>query len=165
MSFPFPATHTHRDAVDPEVKLTVDNRFYPIVLAQIHGGWAEDTIDYYFLRWRNPLAEHAHSEGKAIIVIFDLTASKPPSAILRKRAGDYAQHDKDQVGFLKSIMIVTNPLIRGIITAINWLAGDVPIALVKSVPDALRMAVEQMAKSGIEHPKVDPDTYQFPPAE
>lgn len=162
MSLPFPDTHTYTDAKDPSVKVSYDNRFFPIVIAKPHKSWTDDSVRYFFTTWRQGLVDYAVQHKTAIVVIFDMRTSTVPAATTRKIAGDYAAGDKGTKGLLRTFMVVDNPMLRGVITAIIWLAGDVPVAFVGNFADAIKSALHELEKNGIPAPPIDAERYTFP---
>ena len=162
MSLPFPDTFTYRDANDPSVRISFDHRYFPILFAKPHKGWAEDAVRYYFEEWRPPLAEYAAARGMQIVIIFDMQSSEVPPATVRKKAGEFTASDSVTAGLLKSIVVVDNPMLRGVMTAIMWLAGEVPISFVRKLPEAIRSAIKELESRDIQAPDLDPDSYKFP---
>jgi hypothetical protein len=162
MSFPFPETHTYRDANDPSVLISFDNRYFPLVIAKPHKGWAEDAVRYYFETWRATLAAQAHKQGVGIVIILDIRSSTVPPATVRKTAGELTATDKNTKGLFRTLVVVDNPMLRGVITAIMWLAGDAPVSFVGTLPEGLKGAFREFEAKGVEHPQIDPATYTFP---
>lgn len=162
MSLPFPDTQTYTDRKEPAVKISFDNRHYPIVIAKPHRGWAEDAVRYYFEGWRNPIAAHAASEGKKVVIIFDMTTSTVPPATVRKTAGEFSSTDGTNKGLLRTLVVVDSPMLRGVITAIMWLAGDIPLSFAGTMSEAIERAIRELEQHSVAVPDINPDKYEFP---
>ena len=165
MPYPFDELQFFRDPKDRESYVTADNRHYPIVIFRPESIWSEGTVEYYFHKWRNPILDYAVSQGEKVVPMLDLTKSKTPPATLRKQAGDEASGDKEHPGLVKTVCVVTSPVLRGVMTALVWIAGteNVPIAFLSTYPEALRLALEELEMAGVSKlPDIDPDTYTFP---
>ena len=162
MIFPFPKTHTYQDRKDPDVLISFDNRHYPILFAKPHKGWADDAVRYFYEEWRSAIAEYAVADGKKLVVIFDMRSSTVPPATVRKTAGDYSTTDKTLGGLLRTFVVVDNPMLRGVVTAIMWLAGEIPMSFVGTMPEAIKRATRELEQSNVRPPDIDPETYVFP---
>lgn len=147
-----------------DASLVLDSRHFPVVIARPVGAFTESFVDHYYLKWRNPLAERASAEGKEIVVIFDFSQGKSPPATIRKRAGDYSKNDPQVKGLSTTVIVVNNPLLRGVITAMIWMAGsdNVKTAFAANIEDALTRGLNELSGAGHDLPDIDPKTYTCP---
>jgi hypothetical protein len=144
--------------------LTMDNNHYPIVFCDMNGAFTLKSVDFFFNTWRTPLAKYAHSRNEAIVTIMVLNNLRPPPATVRKAAGEYVKEDAHTPGLLCVNMVVTNPLMRGVITAIVWIAGseNTNVQYHPTIEAAIRSSNKSLEMAGFPTSKVDPATYKLP---
>lgn len=149
---------------DRESEVVQDRRFYPLILSDTTGIFTEGGVNFYFIQ-RNEVAEYAASRGEKIITILNVPNTlKPPPATVRKLAGEYAAKDASTPGLMETNIVVNNPLLRGVITAIVWIAGgeNTTVKYSPSLEQAIRMSLRTFEGQGITVPTIDPATYKFP---
>jgi hypothetical protein len=144
--------------------LTFDNTHYPIVFADMNGAPTLKGVDFIFNQWRTPLAKYAASRNEAMVTVMVLNRLRPPPATVRAAAGEYVKEDAHTPGLLCVNMVVTNPLMRGVITAIVWIAGseNTNVQYHPTVEAAIRSSNKSLETAGFPTSKVDPATYKLP---
>ncbi|PRQ09057.1 hypothetical protein [Enhygromyxa salina] len=163
MAIPFDDVITHED---DGCVLTMDNRYYPVVFCHMNGAFTLKSVEFFFGTWRAQLAKYAHSQNEAIVTILVLSSLRPPPATVRKAAGEYVKMDAHTPGLLCVNFVVTNPLMRGVITAIVWIAGseNTNAAYFPTIEDAVRASNKSLEAAGFPTSSLDPSTYQAPTA-
>jgi hypothetical protein len=161
MSLPVPDIMHHEDG---GCVLTIDNRLYPIIICDINGAFTLKSVEFFFQTWRGVLHNYAASRGEAVVTIIMLSDLRPPPATVRKAAGDYVAQDTSTPGFLCTNIVVTNPLMRGVITAIVWIAGseNTKADYFPTLEAAIKAASKSLESAGHTPPNVDFSTYAFP---
>jgi len=150
-----------------EMRVTFDDRYAPVIITLFKGRADLDTA-----RWTTEVQRQATldamANGHKIVNISDAThAERPPPQVRRywadtlKKAGPKALD-----GTLSSYVVIANPLMRGVMTAIGWLAEEV--RMVRSVPtlsEAIRRGLEDLDAAGVPRPEgLSPETYVPPSA-
>ncbi len=102
-----------------------------------------------------PIYERAYAAGKPVICISDARFASH-SAEQRKLWAEWTaetiEADKKQC-VLATVVMLDNPLLRGALTALNWLTPpQVPQAVVGDVTGALEAAREIAERHGVEVP-------------
>lgn len=141
-----------------------DYRYFPIIIMHIHGQPTETSIEFLFLNFRGRATEYAAKKNVAVTNIVKLTNMSPPSATVRKRAGDLAANDRTTPGLLSTNLIVSSPLVRGVLTAIAWVAGseNAPTTNARSMEHAIKNSLAALEVARIAPPDIDPETYALP---
>jgi hypothetical protein len=151
--------HTSEDGA---AKLILDGRYSPYVFMKFVGAPDVSMVKAYFdFRDRhNDYEQQAHQ--RAVIVINDITDGTAPPSTVRKMAGEFAAKDVER-GII-TIMIVTNPLLRGVMTAIVWIAGSDNLKLMyaNTLEKGVHMARELFESRGLNPVPEVPPNYNFP---
>lgn len=98
-----------------------------------------------------------------MIMLHQIDDMEPLPPLVRKALTKKAEDDpKIQAGKFFSIMVVSNPLIRGTLTAVSWMAGDrFPMDFVSDMDAGLKRAAVLQAKK--DTPVADfAGEYKFP---
>jgi hypothetical protein len=142
-----------------------DYRHYPIAIMHVIGQPGESSMDFLFVTWRGKITQHAFEEKKGVAVIVNLSQMIPPTATVRKRAGERAANDRATPGLVSTNLIVTSALLRGILTAVSWVAGNenAPTTHARSMEDAIANSLQALEKAGIKGPALEPTGYVMPP--
>lgn len=123
---------------DKGSELLLDDALRPILISTWIGPATLDLVDEFY-RWCDGQVAKAKRRGYPVILISDATLAGRPNADVRK-AFAAAKFDVD-VPF-KSIVIINNKIIRGAMTAIGWLLGDMSGTInCRSLAEALPIAV------------------------
>lgn len=161
MGLPVDDIMTHED---DGCVLNMDNRYYPIVFCTFTGAFTLKTVEFFFQKWRIPLTNYAASRKEAIVTVLVLSNLRPPPATVRKAAAEYVAHDASTPGLLYVHMVVSNPLVRGVITAIVWIAGseNTRVEYHSTLEAAIRASNKNLEAAGYPPAKIDPATYTLP---
>jgi hypothetical protein len=139
-----------------------DLRYFPLVITWWEGVATEELITAYYT-WRMPLQKYAAANKTKVVAIHELTNVGAPNATTRKLTSDYASKDDSDPGFLWNVNVGMNALVRGTITAMNWLTGGkIPMTFVAGMTEGLDLALSRLSAAGLNPPDLDPKTYKFP---
>lgn len=150
---------------DEGCKVTTDNRHYPIVFCNIDGAFTLAVVDFFFREWRKKLTDFAEGRRQAIVTIVCMTALQPPPATVRKAAGEWVATDASTKGLVGTCIVVSNPLLRGVITALVWIAGseNTTVFYHATIEAGIRGAISMLESAGHTPPILDPTDYALPP--
>lgn len=142
----------------------MDDRHYPILIVTWIGEATVPLVRTY-QQWQTAQAERARASGIKLVSLTDGSRATRPGANVRKAFadGEIPGHDI----MIKSVVVVTNPLIRGAITAVRWLMGESfgDVELVESNAIAIERCLETLDQHGIARPsRLSPTTYEPPAA-
>lgn len=140
-----------------------DYRYFPITIMHVQGQPSEAAMDFLFLTWRQQAIDHALENGLKIANIVKMTQMSPPSATARKRAGEHASKDASNPGLLCTNLVVSSALVRGVLTAISWVAGtdNAPTTHARSIEHALKNSCRAFEQAGMQPPEIE--SYTPPP--
>lgn len=138
---------------------TIDSRNFPIVTVW----WGAITTPKLFdLMWEYRDAELVERAPVMVIMsgINDITEL---TAVNRKYLADKGKFDpRLQSGEILPIMVVSNPIMRGFLTAVTWMAGDkFPMQFVSTLEAGYTLARKLLQQRDSEVPEVDPTSYKF----
>jgi hypothetical protein len=82
-------------------------------------------------------------------LVIDARRSRFPGAVVRRMLAEYQRDHEDE--FRRYVVadanVVSSPMLRGVVTAVNWLAPPThPVRTFESVGEALVWAREQLAR-------------------
>ncbi|NVB39808.1 hypothetical protein G6O69_18335 [Pseudenhygromyxa sp. WMMC2535] len=92
----------------------------------------------------------------------------PPPSTVRKYLAESLKNDTENPGLLGSVTVVPNALMRGVMTAVLWVAGKERSGISESkadVPAAWGDAVKAWEAMGLQPPDFDPTTWSLPKEE
>lgn len=145
--------------LDTDAEVVIDLRFMPIVISTWMGT-PTIALANAFCEWLAVFqAEHAKL-GTRLVFVSDAALAGRPGGEVRKRFA--AADTPDSV--LDSLVVVTNPAVRGAATAIRWMAGErMKMNFASDLPSALIRALGLLARHGIEIPRaLRADRYELP---
>lgn len=144
--------------VEPEGYTTFDSRYFPICMGRIVGEvtpilW--DRLFEYRRTHMDPFGVFAY-----LVFINEMTALP---ATTRKHLADQMEVDVHIAGHVRVYPIVTNPLLRGVLTAVIWITGKekFPATFSSTFEEAIKQAESWLHSRGLEPPKVPAD-YDLP---
>ena len=152
--------------IDPQngCNLIWDDRYFPIMVSITQGMPTLAVMEVIYSN-RNDLCTYAKGRGMKTIHIADVSQAGSPDAMTRKKITELGKVSDQPFldTHLATVLVVTNPLIRGVIAAVSWLAGDavVPNISMPSFDSALKKVDELYRKEGRETPAFPAD-YQVP---
>jgi hypothetical protein len=149
---------------EADAELIWDSRYFPLLISRTHKQTTPGLMKFLAEK-RNICCEYAKSTGTRTIHISDVSTSQTPDAVSRKIISDIMKEaDKPYLDVhLGTVVILLNPLMRGVVTAVAWMAGSdsTPLYSAASMDDAFTQCRKAYGKTGIEPPEF-PVKYQFP---
>jgi hypothetical protein len=149
---------------DGTAKLILDGRYSPYVLHKFTGAPDMTLMKTYF-DFRDRHHEYEQKvNGRAAILIVDITDASAPPSTVRKFAGELASNDVKR-GLL-TVLVVTNPLLRGVMTAIVWIAGsdNLKLEYANNLNKGVQIARGMFESRGLDPVPEMPLDYDFPKA-
>lgn len=142
-----------------------DDTHCPVFLASSRGNWDYEQVLQWYTN-RNLQYDYAIAKGKKVYLISDISLLNAPDAVLRKQLSEMGQKfDTPYKGtWLGQTFIMTNPILRGIVTAVNWLSPN-GFAVPTTTASTMALAIVEMQKAykrAGEEPPDFPREYQFP---
>lgn len=135
--------------VDGDAEVVLDDSLSPILIATWFGSPTAKTIDA-FHAWADERIADARSRGEHLVLINDSTDSGRPDADARRK---FTAHDFDTNVLIAVPTVITNPLIRGAMTAVGWMIGEKMkrVTTWRTMPDAFDHARTALREAG-SHP-------------
>lgn len=101
---------------------TLDARALPLLIATWRGSASVDLVDQYFDAQLEVMQE-LDSRGERCVLLTMADQAGRPSALARQRIVDRTQSVREMIErvIVGNAIVITNPLIRGAMTAIGWL--------------------------------------------
>lgn len=145
-----------------ESSITLDGCAYPLLIVNTVGELDIEVYDQFF-ECRTQWTDYAASRKEKIAVITISDSMKPPSAVVRKHIAEKVKNDVSIEGLLTVFMVVPNPVLRGVVTAVLWVSGSSEkVKNVGSLVDAVRLANRALSEAGFNPPAFDADSYVPP---
>jgi hypothetical protein len=145
---------------DRSSHIVMDGRYSPYLLFKAVGTPDLKAMKGYF-EFRDRYHDvELKTNNRGAIAIVDITATGAPPSTVRKAIGEMASNDVERG--VSSIMVVTNPLLRGVMTAIVWVAGgdNLRLEYAPSLTAAIEMARKLFESRGFD--TEPPKNYEFP---
>lgn len=140
------------------MSIEVDTASFPLVYFRFTG---ETTMEdaRVMMQQQDELLTRAAAEGVRLFVISDNTATTKTSPEVRKYLGDAARSVSDQYHqhLASFVIIASNMLVRGAITAIGWVAPE-RIKRVKAAKDfeeAVAIMRQKAEEAGLAFPEAE----------
>lgn len=150
---------------DNEGALAVDHRSHPVFITTWHGAASVKLVDRYF-RWSDAMVAAAMAAEQRLIQITDLSQARCPRGIVQKRMFEHARTDPASEVTLVSFVVLDDPRLRGLITALRWAsrARRAPeIVIVDSMTEAIEQSLVRLRSERIPAPPgLDPIRYRAP---
>lgn len=129
---------------------SLDSRYLPLIICTWTGAPTLEIMNFFFER-RKAHFDRALAAGTKIIQISDLSNMATPPATTRQYIGEQGKILDVHDGFLSYVVVVPNAVIRGVITAMKWIAGDdvKPVEFSPSIEDAFKRAAKAFESAGI----------------
>lgn len=158
-------SHPLQTAIDGEASVTIDDALWPILIATWFGRPTEHLVDQYFEN-HEVFLQRARDERTRIVLITDTFATERPSPMARKRIIDRTEAQPADVRALtiESLIVIENPVIRGVVTALAWVYPKMAESKnVGSLALALEGSIDALRNAGIAAPKhLVPSAYRRP---
>jgi hypothetical protein len=143
----------------------LDSRSHPVMISSWYGAPSVKLVDEFY-RWSDRRAAAAMAAEQQLIRIADLSNARPPSGHARKRAFEHTRNDLVTEVTLALIVVVDDPTLRGVVTAMRWLGGgrrELDIVVVTRMASAIELSLERLRKERIPAPAgLDPFHYEPP---
>jgi hypothetical protein len=151
--------------VDGGASLVVDLRYFPLCIFIWHGNSTLVLVEEY-IKTRAACDTRARAEKTKLIVVTDLANAGAPPATVRKAIAEGAAILDKSEAMHSYVTCVPNSLLRGVVTALQWVAGEQskPNKNVASMMLGIRHALQEYETMGLKVPDVDPNAYAPPPA-
>ena len=148
---------------DGDSSLTLDDRFFPILITRWSGKPTLALAETYF-RWHDLMLDRAAFEETKVVHVTDANGAKQPEASVRKFLADSAAARSNVADLaLRSYVTLESKLVRGVLTVIGWVMGEAkskPV-MTASLEEALTQALGDLDASKIARPRgLDPQAYQ-----
>lgn len=148
-----------------EARVTFDDRFLPVLIVTFEGANTVEASEWFGARYVEVL-ERAHARSEKVVSISDASRAERPGPEVRRFYAEWMatipQHLQDTT--LGSIAVITNPLMRGAMTAIGWINEEVRnVESVASLEDGIRLALEKLDSVQAARPDgLQPAEYRAP---
>lgn len=144
--------------------VVIDDRYLPAIVTTFFGEVSLEAATWHGEQHR-ALVEAQARRGARIITITDSSHTKPPPAEVRKYWADYTKGLPPPIkeATLAAFVVITNPIIRGVMTALSWLNPELrTVELYDTVEVALRVANERLTAARQSAPP-SVNRYYLPP--
>lgn len=129
--------------------VSVDASTWPLVVVTFRGAPSDDDLLDMFSEY-----ERCYARAEPFHVINDgLGILSAPNAAQRKLIADRAREHvpMSRQWVVGSATVVANPVMRGVVTALNWLTAPAyKHTICATLPEAVRVAVAALAERGIQ---------------
>ena len=135
---------------DDDAELVLDDRLSPILIATWFGSATAQTVQAFEV-WLDERIAEARARGERLTLINDSIDADRPKPEARRR---FTEHEFDSEVLIALPAVITNPLVRGAITAIGWVLGDKMKAVSSwaSLPEAFEFARGALRDAGARPP-------------
>ena len=149
----------------PGGSIVLDDRYEPIVIATWFGAPDSDAIRRFFA-WNDAVIDRARLRG-GYVLISDSNEAKRPAPLERRLISELtlAMPEDAKVLNVGNYVVLNNPLIRGALTAMQWLSPSPwAITTVGSCADAITRSLEDLKRAKLSAPDgLDAAEYRAPP--
>jgi hypothetical protein len=129
----------------------LEAKYFPLVLLYLGGsGRTPEELRGALARFRE-VHQRAWTEGRRWILV--AATDTLPDAVERKiiaeESNKFAKHDV--AGCVATVLVISNSLIRSLVTAISWMTRNIsPFAVAPTSSEAVDVAVERLRAAGID---------------
>ena len=152
------------EGTDDDV-IVMDDTYFPVVVATWFGAPSEKAVRIYF-EWAREMVARATREGARIVNITDAGPAKTPDAAVRRLIADLTKALEAAGGndeAMMSYVVVENAVIRGVMTALGWLHGNLKAHHVSTCAEALEAGIRELARARMPLPKgLEPAKWRRP---
>jgi hypothetical protein len=150
----------------PRGSIVCDETHWPVVIITWIGRADADSVRKFFA-WNRSVLPRADKAG-GYVMITDASAAARPDADVRRLVAELNDELPPEARDLSigNYVVITNPLIRGAMTAMQWVSRSEWQAIqVSSMHEAIRRSFIELDKAGKLRPRsLDPDRYVPPTA-
>lgn len=139
--------------------VSVDSTHFPIIPMWWAGVLSERLFDRLWDYRNEALMGHV----PFIVLVHDIDDVKPMDAKLRKYLADKGETDPEiQAKKVTSIILVTSPVMRGVMTAVKWIAGEkFPLEITGNFETGFKFARKLLEERNYMNASI-PQGYTFP---
>lgn len=143
--------------------IVLDGRLDGIYVVTWFGHANPEIVDNYF-DWFGAIAEQRLRARAPFVLISDALDAARPSPKVRAQVAARSDALPDFKALnVGNYLVVGSTLIRGAITAMQWLSRKAWISVVvASTQDALRRGLADLERAGVAPPRLDPACYERP---
>jgi hypothetical protein len=138
--------------VEGNAGFVVDDSQPPIYIASWFGEVPASIVKQFF-DWQAGIYAAAKAAKKAVAIVVDVTYASRPGPKARAEMVelvDAADHEMYQSGFITNYVCIGNPLVRGAMTAMQWLSRKPwPMNMVSSVQDGIEKSIVFLRQRGV----------------
>jgi hypothetical protein len=131
-----------------------DDTFFPILISTWFGSPTETLVRSYY-RWLHEQLDRSKRERLPLIIVTDSGPAGVPSAEVRRLIADLTL-EWDKAGATEarvgSYVVIENALMRGVITTLNWLHGNLQSENVATCERALTLALNDLSRRRVPAP-------------
>jgi hypothetical protein len=136
------------DGTDGDV-IAMDDTYFPVLVATWMGAPTEKSVRAYF-QWLGEMLARARREGTPLVNVTDAGPAKTPGPDVRRLISELTKAWEATGADAKAVtayVVVDNALIRGVLTALGWLHGDLHVTHVSTCAEALDGALLALARA------------------
>jgi len=139
---------------DGESLIIADDDRAPILVTTWFGAATLKNVDRFFA-WAEARAALAKKSGSCLVLICDALNAERPGPEVRQA---FTRMQLDSEVVIASPVVLTNPLVRGAMTAIGWIMGDrmKGVTSWSTIEEAVDAARKALAARGV---RVDPHAF------
>lgn len=137
---------------DGESVIAIDERYAPVYLAAWYGAPTERTAREYF-GWTTRVVEEGIRLRRKTVIVVDSEHAGRPNANVRSLMAELSEAVPRSSEYLTVFVALPNPLVRGALTAMQWLTRKVwPYTAVASRTEAITRALDTLRAAGVPAP-------------
>jgi hypothetical protein len=151
-------TKVHHITTGDSGYVTMDTTYFPIVKCWWAGVLSPESVDKFWVLRDEILANRV----PLVVLIHHIDDSKPVEATSRKYLAEKAKADpRIQKGEFISVMVVMSAILRGVMTAVTWMAGDeFPMEFVSNMEQGFKVARKLLEKRDyLDIPTIDANAF------
>ncbi|MCA9696955.1 MAG: hypothetical protein KC431_05485 [Myxococcales bacterium] len=141
------------DFSDEHCRAIIDTRNLPLLIAAWGGVPTLKLVSEYFDAHKEVVEELAARGERCVMVTRSESAGRPPADV-RQMITDRTAAIREVLNkaIVANAIVITNPLVRGAMTAIGWVDPSLRIPYLPSFAAGVQWAREEMAKHGLPVP-------------
>ncbi len=152
------------DGTDGDM-IAMDDTYFPVIVATWVGAPTERSVRVYF-QWLQEVFARAKRDGTVLVNITDAGPAKTPSPDVRRLIAELTKELEDAGADKQAVaayVVIENAVIRGVLTALGWLHGNMQVTHVASCTEALEAGIAVLARNRKRAPQgLDPARWQRP---
>lgn len=146
-------------------EVVIDVDYAPLYLTYWRGNLSMELIARLF-EFSNEVGQTALESMTRLAYVNHVDDVQRPDAQVRRLVTELSvEHERSgrKAPTVGSWQIISNPMIRGVLTALRWVSSDlVDGRTASSWDDGITRAVAALTDAGQQVPTIDPSSYEFP---